>query len=131
MLRRFSADKRGASALEFALVAPVFLLFLFGIFYTSWAAYGVANARFAIAETGRALQMNQRLTASDLDAIFKSKMNAGLMTIQDLVLDTSGSQSGLALAKLRVPIAIKLKIPFLDEVTIDCSASTQVALSAI
>lgn len=128
MQKRFFSDKSGASALEFAIVAPVFLLFLFGIFYTAWATYNVTAAKFAIDDTARALQLNQKLTAAELDQIFKSKITTGIMTVQTLELNIEVTQSGFSLAKLRVPISIILKIPFMDELRIDLSASSQTAL---
>jgi Flp pilus assembly protein TadG len=128
MLKRFSSDKRGASALEFAIVAPVFLLFLLGMFYVSWTIYNITSARFAIAEAGRALQMNQKLTAAELDAIFRKKIQTGLMTIQNLTLAVSASQAGFSIAKIKAPILIKLKIPFMTEISLDFSVSTEVAL---
>lgn len=130
MPRRFSSDTSGASALEFALVAPVFLVCLFGIFYTAWATYSVTTAKFAIDDTARALQLNQKLTASELDQMFKSKLTAGIMNVQALKLEIQATPHGFSLAKLSVPIAITLQIPFMTEIKIDCSTSTQVALVA-
>ena len=46
-------DQRGATAIEFALVAPVFLALLIGIFHVSLLGFTVATLNFAVEKSAR------------------------------------------------------------------------------
>lgn len=62
--RRYAADKRGAAAIEFAIVAPVFLAFMFSIFEVGWFYFvnsmvdAAATNAARILRTGQAQQVN-------------------------------------------------------------------------
>ncbi|MBF9234255.1 TadE/TadG family type IV pilus assembly protein [Microvirga alba] len=46
-------DERGATAIEFALVAPVFLALVFGIFHLSLLGFTVASLNYAVEKGAR------------------------------------------------------------------------------
>lgn len=130
MLVQYARSNKAASSLEFAIVAPVLLLFLFGIFYIGWAIYGINSAGHAIEQTGRALQINQKLNSSELNAIYKSKISVSGMTVDDLIMTKSAPQGGYTLATLKGPIWIRFIIPFMGPIEIDCTVFRQVPLIA-
>ena len=63
-LRRALADRSGAAMLEFALLGPVFILFLIGFFQVCWAMYNCNTVRFALHSTARQLVLNPAMTQS-------------------------------------------------------------------
>ena len=48
-----SSDERGATAIEFALIAPVFLAMVLGIFHLSLLGFTVANLNYAVEKGAR------------------------------------------------------------------------------
>ena len=53
MTRRFATDRSGATAVEFALVLPVFATMLLGIFAVSSLAFAANSLHFAVEEAAR------------------------------------------------------------------------------
>ena len=48
-----AGDERGATAIEFALIAPVFLALVLGIFHLSLLGFTVANLNYAVEKGAR------------------------------------------------------------------------------
>jgi Flp pilus assembly protein TadG len=71
-LRRFAADGSGAAALEFALLGPVFLVFLIGVFQLCWAMYCSNTVRYALHNSGRQLVLNPALTQDQFQTLVRS-----------------------------------------------------------
>jgi hypothetical protein len=46
-------DERGATAIEFALVAPIFFALLIGIFHISLLGFTIASLNFAVEKSAR------------------------------------------------------------------------------
>jgi len=65
-LRRFSDDGRGATMLEFAIVAPVLIAMLVGVFNVGFAMYAGAAVRNAIQRSSRVLMMTPTTTAATI-----------------------------------------------------------------
>jgi Flp pilus assembly protein TadG len=55
-------DRRGATALEFALVAPAFLACLFGVFQLGWALHCNESVDYALNKAARSLVSNPSMT---------------------------------------------------------------------
>lgn len=67
-LRRLAADRSGAGAVEFALVAPAFLAVVFGLFEFGWTQHCISSMNFALREASRSLVIDPELTEDELEA---------------------------------------------------------------
>jgi Flp pilus assembly protein TadG len=65
-LRRFADDRSGATILEFAIVAPVLIAMLIGVFNVGFAMYAGAAVRNAVQRSSRALMMTPTTTAATI-----------------------------------------------------------------
>lgn len=74
VLRRLAGDRRGATALEFALISPIFIALIFGVFNMGFALYCGAAVRHAVQESSRAVMFNPNTTADTLKATVVSKL---------------------------------------------------------
>jgi Flp pilus assembly protein TadG len=74
VLRRFGSDRSGVSALEFALVAPVFLTLLIGVIQMGWSLHCASNVRFAVKTAARQFMVQPNLS----DQAFVTAMRAHL-----------------------------------------------------
>lgn len=64
----FYLSTRGATAVEFAFVAPVFLLMVFGSLELARAMYIKASMQYAVEETARFVMVNQDSTTGEVEA---------------------------------------------------------------
>jgi len=64
MMRRLRMDRRGATAVEFALLAPVFLLMFFGVFEVGRAMWIKSSMQFAVEEAARYAMVNTSATTT-------------------------------------------------------------------
>ena len=76
-VKNLLSDERGSAAVEFSMVAPLFLVMVIGTFAVGWAAHSTHNLRFALAEGARALQLKPTLTQSQLQTLVRSKFFEG------------------------------------------------------
>ena len=58
-IRRFGGAQQGTTAIEFALIAPVFIALLVAIFETTLFLFAQANLQYAAMETGRLFMTGQ------------------------------------------------------------------------
>ena len=71
------ACEDGASAVEFALCVPVFLMMVFGIIQFGWTQHTFSSVRFGMERASRALMINPNLTqtaAQAIEAVGKSRV---------------------------------------------------------
>lgn len=69
-LTRFHADRRGVSAIEFALVAPLLLLVLFGLNELGQALLAQRKITHAASSVGDLAAQAKSLSKAEVDAIF-------------------------------------------------------------
>jgi Flp pilus assembly protein TadG len=113
---RFWTDSRGATALELALLLPVFVVLLFGLISTSLMAGALSGMHFAVEEASRCYAVNKTVcgstTATRTFAASKYKGPAPAPTFSvttagcgHTVTATSTFRLDLALTKLDVPLS--------------------------
>ncbi|MBV9997138.1 MAG: pilus assembly protein [Caulobacteraceae bacterium] len=71
---RLAADASGAAAVEFALVFPVLLTVILGIWYTGWAMSSGGEVRHAVELASRIYITNPNATNADLQAAVTSHL---------------------------------------------------------
>lgn len=82
--KRFLRARDGASAVEFALVAPMFLMLLFAVWEFGWALHNAASVNYALEEASRQLMLNPSMTAAQLQADVQDRIDdigSGTVTV--------------------------------------------------
>ena len=74
LLLRLRRDDRGATALELALVLPVFVVLVFGIFQFGHAQHKLSSIRYAMAMASRAHMLNPDLTEAQLQTLVRNRL---------------------------------------------------------
>lgn len=94
MLRHLTRDRRGATALEFAIVAPVFIAMVFGVFNLGYALYCGAAVRHAIQESSRLLMFDSDTSADTFKATVVSKLvNVPVTDLRVAITDETVTQT--------------------------------------
>ncbi len=125
----FFACLRGATAVEFALVAPVFLVFLLGTIEAGRALWIKSSMQFAVEETTRFAMVNTGATTSALETMALSKI-PGLNVAPAITFTaTSSSSGGKNYMKVSASYDFKAVVPLVNALTITLTASSKVPLN--
>lgn len=93
-LRRLARRHEGATAVEFALVAPVFLMMVLGIFEMGRALWIKAVMQFGLEEATRYALINTSAATATLETYAKSKMTGVFVSSAALAVTATSSISG-------------------------------------
>jgi Flp pilus assembly protein TadG len=98
-LRRFRRNRRGSAAVEFAMVAPMFIALLFAILESAMVFFASQVLETVTQDSARMIMTGQEQTAGQSKAQFKtavcSKVNALFDCANGITVDvTSASQFG-------------------------------------
>lgn len=92
-MRRLLRHARGASAVEFALVAPIFMLILVGLAQLGIVFFANAGLHNALAEGARSATVYPRPTPTEVEAQIEAGrfgLNPANLTINDFAYVESG-----------------------------------------
>jgi Flp pilus assembly protein TadG len=120
-------DASGATALEFALVSPIFITLMVGLFQVAWAMHSAATVRWSLETASRNLLMNPSETATTLKADMVNLL-AGRASSSNLTVSIATDTSNPA-AKMLVASSVyttSLVIPLLPSTNLTFNASTSV-----
>lgn len=128
-LEKFHRDRRGSASVEFALLSPVLILFLLGIFVLGWSMHCFQSVRLALEQAGRALQIDEKLTEQDLASLVRGKLKSiGDPTIS-ISLSDDTSIPGVQVKNLSARYEISIPIPFYGSYEATYSTSVKVPLA--
>jgi len=127
LLSRFRTSTDGASALEFALVFPLFASMTFGSIQMGLAYYTAGSVQHALERTARVTMVDQDMSASQVQAQFATQLAP--FTDQNIPINYSVDTSGA------IPIAIftatythSFVIPLIPAFSIPFPVETRVPL---
>jgi len=120
-------DASGATALEFALVSPVFITALVGLFQVAWALHSAATVKWSLETAARNLMLNPSESASTLKSDMVTLL-AGRASSSNLTVTIATDSSNPA-GKMLVASSVykmPLVIPLLSDQNLTFNASTSV-----
>ena len=120
-------DQGGATALEFALVLPVFVTLFLGAFQVAWVMHSAATVRWSLESSSRMLLLNPATTQDQLKAAVAAKL-AGLVNPSDVTvtLVADNSNPGAPVLKASSDYRPTLAIPLVSSWNLDLTATTVV-----
>lgn len=130
-VKNFIPNERGSAAIEFSLVAPLFMVMVIGTFAVGWAAHSTHNLRFALAEGARALQLKPTLTQAQLQTLVRSKFFEGhgpqYVTV---TLTVDPLSAGVKLAHTTASYPVNFTVPLVGSYSFSYSVSMTVPVTA-
>jgi Flp pilus assembly protein TadG len=111
--RRFHADRSGGAALEFALLGPVFLMFIIGFFQVAWAMYCATSVRYALHNSARALVLNPSMDQTTFQNMVKSAATPLAAENISVSLTKTSPSNGLQLSSATATYTYQIIIPFM------------------
>jgi len=124
---RFARDESGASAAEFALVSPIFLATIFGIFQFGWALHCASSVRYALEEAGRSVLLDETYTSGQVETQMRAKLTQIAEPEIEVEIQVDNSQAGTQLVHLNSTYIHDMTVPFLPEFEITFNQTTSIA----
>lgn len=122
----FRQDQRGATALEFAILAPLFLTLILATLQLSIAMHNGNTAKWAVKKAARDLLVDNTLTQAEIQSLvdgYLTDVGSNVSVTVTYALDTSGS---LTIGNLSANYEHKIDVPFLRSFTADFPVSVSV-----
>lgn len=120
--RALGGDRRGATAVEFALVAPPLLTMIVGVLALGIAYYQGASVQWSMERTLRTAMVDPEMDESDIREMLAEQL-AGVATLEDINFTYEIDDSGeMPLAIARAQYDVPLHIPFISEISIPFEA---------
>jgi Flp pilus assembly protein TadG len=127
--RQIYQDQNGSSAVEFAIVGPIFIILVIGVIAFGYAIYGVVTVRYALEQTSRVLQLNSSMTKDQLTTILANKITGLGDPNVTLSLSIDPQVGDEKLAHLAVTYTFNVNIPLLPTYSIDYQSAVTVPLA--
>lgn len=99
--------------LEFAILGPVFIVFLIGFLQVAWAMYCASSVRFALHNSARALVLNPTMSQSDFQNLVQSAVTPLAAENVSVSLTKSFPNAGLQLANATATYSYQIVVPFM------------------
>lgn len=111
--RTLAGDTSGASAVEFGMIAPLLIILLFGIFQVGWALHCASSVRYALDESARALSIDPDLTASEVEADMRARLDRFADPEISVSISQDSATPGLRITNLTATYVHSLEAPLL------------------
>src|SRR3990167_2391709 len=114
--RDFIKSEKAASAIEFAIILPVFLLFIFGIIQLGYVMWGYSSLEYALTAAARFAYINPTTTSAAIENYATSRVSLGsaftvnVSITPNVSADITGTFSFSPLYILTNPISISTTV---------------------
>ena len=108
--QRFFSDPSGAAALEFAILAPLFIALMLGVTILGWVFYTMSTMNFVAERVGRVLFLNPSMSSSEIE----ERVTAELDYLDQSALTvtvSSETASGYRIGRATVSYQFAIEIP--------------------
>jgi Flp pilus assembly protein TadG len=124
-LAGLARDARGATAVEFALVLPLLVIFVFGIWWLGWAINLGGEVRHAVEMGSRVYILHPSATATELQTAVASHLTD--VDISDISLATASTTVGTTTSQhITWSYQTHAPIPFMSSIPISFSGTYDV-----
>lgn len=126
-IRRLSGAQGGASAVEFAMVLPIFVTMVLGTIQMGIVYYQAGTVQFALEETARKVMINPNMTLSQIETSIEQRLE--VLTSQQVSVTYSVDTSGaIRIARVNARFTIDVVIPFVPGFAVPFDAETRIPL---
>lgn len=123
-------NEKGGAAIEFALVAPPFVIMLFGIFQLGWAMNSASLVHDALVTQARSLAFNANMTSDQLQSAVRAQV-AGLTDSNVTVTVDHQAINGVNSAVATATYAAAIAVPLLGSYPVNFNSTVTVPMSQV
>ena len=129
--RQLAADESGSPVVEFTIVGPAFIMMLIAIVTFGWSMHCISTLRLGVEAAGRALEVNQTLTQSQLASIVQNTITGIGDAAVSVSLADDTSIAGVRMKKITANYVFDITVPMLDTQHISFQTSISVPLAQL
>ena len=129
--RTFIRNENGNSAVEFSMILPAFVAFVFAGYFAGLTAFDMHTVHYSLTKAARALQLNPNLTQTQFQKLVTddvSKMSGGSNVTITLTKEPTSSGAKLDTAIAKYPLTFS--VPMLGTYTYEYTTSVTVVVAA-
>lgn len=129
--RAFIRNENGNSTVEFSMILPVFVAFVFAGYFAGLTAFDMHTVHYSLTKAARALQLNPNLTETQFQKLVTddvSKMSGGNNVTITLTRGLVASGAKLDKAVAKYPLTFT--VPMLGTYTYEYTTSVTVVVAA-
>ena len=126
-LRGWLAETGGASALEFAILLPVFVTLVFGTMRVGLLFFQAGTVQQALEETARELMVDDTLSEAQLQLSIEARLEE-LISIPVDVTYSVVPVGEVSIMRITAAFSVDLIIPFVPTVSVPMDVQTVVPL---
>lgn len=128
--RRLRPCRKGTAAIEFAFVAPIFIIMIMGIFEIGRAMWIKATMQYALEETARYAIVNASASTSSLEAYAESKISGVFVDGAAVTVSASTSISGgVTYMLITASYTFTVLVPIVKIPSVTLQARSQIPIS--
>lgn len=113
MARRLAADQSATAVLEFAILAPLFILLIFAVIVFGWALYTMSNINFVAERVGRLLQLNPKMSESEVSETITAALPQLNQDALDVTVVLDAAAPGYPISRATVSYEFAVEVPLL------------------
>ncbi len=128
-LAALGRSRRGATAVEFALIAPIFLIMVFGVFEVGRAMWIKSSLQFAVEEAGRYAIVNTSATTTTVATYAQTRYtDSGLSATGVTFAATQDTTGGVTYVSITGSFVFSVQVPIVPFPSITLNAKSRVPL---
>lgn len=126
LLARFRADRSGVSAIEFALIVPVFVVLLIGTVMIGHGFYVANSLQWAVERTTRQLMLDRHFTEAQFETELRT-LASRLSNVSFDVTYASAMYGEIPVTEVRTTVSYPVSIPLIAPLTMTYTIETHAA----
>jgi len=128
--RKLRGSRRGATAVEFALVAPIFLIMVIGVFELGRAMWIRASMQYAVEETTRFAIVNTSATTAALATYASTAYSSSGINITGATFSaTQATTGGITYVTITGSYDFSVIVPLVPIPNVTLSAKSRIPIS--
>ena len=128
-IRRWRSDRSGATAAEFAMVLPLFVVMVGGIFEFGWTQHCLSSIRYAMETTARDLMLDPTLTETQIETRVRAQLEDTADPDVEVSLSIAAGPAG-KIATLTGVYVREIGVPLLPAIPLTHQVTVETALPA-
>jgi len=124
MRRRLHADRSGTSAIEFAIVMPVFIMLLIAAIAFGQAFYAIGSVQWAMERTARDLMIDAELGNAEFETRLRT-LASSLTPLEYELSFTDTMYGEVRVTEVRADLRYRIAIPLIDPIWINYPVTVQ------
>lgn len=111
LAQRLINDPSATAVLEFAILAPLFIMLMFGVIVLGWALYTMSTVNLVAERVGRILLLNPSMSSSEIEGRVSAELNYLDQDALEVTVSTDTASGSYRIARATVSYEFAVEVP--------------------